>query len=467
MKKLATIEKRNNSYRFIVSCGYDMTGKQIRKTMTWKPEPNMTTKQIEKEVQRQATLFEERCLKGQVLDENIRFAEFAEIWLKDRKNDLRPRTYARYESLIPRINAAIGHIKLCKIQPPHLRAFYANLAESGVRLDTKYTCNISMDDYLRENELTTAALCRRSGISNTTMISIRKGNNVNQQNAEKLAAALEMPLSELFTPVGEGHKTLSGKTIQHYHRLISVILNTAVEWGVLFSNPCDRTKTPGMRRGEALGLKWSDIDFKKGTLKICRTIQFLPKRGIFEDKPKNKSSERVIRLPQTTLDDLRAHQVAQMEQRLSLGSYWKGTEDYVFTNPEGKPLKPDSVSSWFSKFMKQHPEIPFITLHSLRHTNATLQLAAGVPITTVSKRLGHSNTATTGRVYAHAIQSADDTAAEKIEDIFSAAITTAVFSWVLFRSRQRQSQKSKRTALNESAKIPPQISITLCITRYP
>ena len=428
MKKLATIEKRNNSYRFIVSCGYDMTGKQIRKTMTWKPEPNMTTKQIEKEVQRQATLFEERCLKGQVLDENIRFAEFAEIWLKDRKNDLRPRTYARYESLIPRINAAIGHIKLCKIQPPHLRAFYANLAESGVRLDTKYTCNISMDDYLRENELTTAALCRRSGISNTTMISIRKGNNVNQQNAEKLAAALEMPLSELFTPVGEGHKTLSGKTIQHYHRLISVILNTAVEWGVLFSNPCERTKTllfTGMRRGEALGLKWSDIDFKKGTLKICRTIQFLPKRGIFEDKPKNKSSERVIRLPQTTLDDLRAHQVAQMEQRLSLGSYWKGTEDYVFTNPEGKPLKPDSVSSWFSKFMKQHPEIPFITLHSLRHTNATLQLAAGVPITTVSKRLGHSNTATTGRVYAHAIQSADDTAAEKIEDIFSKQKTKA------------------------------------------
>ena len=440
MKKLATIEKRNNSYRFIVSCGYDMT---------------------EKEVQRQATLFEERCLKGQVLDENIRFAEFAEIWLKDRKNDLRPRTYARYESLIPRINAAIGHIKLCKIQPPHLRAFYANLAESGVRLDTKYTCNISMDDYLRENELTTAALCRRSGISNTTMISIRKGNNVNQQNAEKLAAALEMPLSELFTPVGEGHKTLSGKTIQHYHRLISVILNTAVEWGVLFSNPCERTKTPkaeekeakyidevqadalisaietadelhrtivrlllftGMRRGEALGLKWSDIDFKKGTLKICRTIQFLP------DKPKNKSSERVIRLPQTTLDDLRAHQVAQMEQRLSLGSYWKGTEDYVFTNPEGKPLKPDSVSSWFSKFMKQHPEIPFITLHSLRHTNATLQLAAGVPITTVSKRLGHSNTATTGRVYAHAIQSADDTAAEKIEDIFSKQKTKAAVS---------------------------------------
>ena len=104
---------------------------------------------------------------------------------------------------------------------------------------------------------------------------------------------------------------------------------------------------------------------------------------------------------------------------MALGSYWKGAEGYVFTNPEGKPLKPDSVSSWFAKFMKAHPDIPYISLHSLRHTNATLQIATGVPITTVSKRLGHSNTATTGRVYAHAIQSADNTAAEKIEDIFS------------------------------------------------
>ena len=415
MKKLATIEKRNNSYRFIVSCGYDMTGRQIRKTMTWKPEPNMTEKQIEKEVQRQATLFEERCLKGQVLDENIRFAEFAEIWMKDRKNDLRPRTYARYESLLPRINAAIGHIKLCKIQPPHLRAFYANLAESGVRLDTKYTCNISMDDYLRENELTTAELCRRSGLSNTTMISIRKGNNVNQQNAEKLAAALEMPLSELFTPVGEGHKTLSGKTIQHYHRLISVILHTAVEWGVLFSNPCDRTKTPKAEEKEAKYIDEVQADALISAIETAdelhRTIvRLLLFTGMRRGEALGLKS---------SLDDLRAHQAAQTEQRLALGSYWKGAGDYVFTNPEGKPLKPDSVSSWFSKFMKQHPEIPFITLHSLRHTNATLQLAAGVPITTVSKRLGHSNTATTGRVYAHAIQSADDTAAEKIEDIFS------------------------------------------------
>ena len=155
---MATIQKRNNSYKITVSCGYDMNKRQIRKTMTWKPEPNMNEKQIEKELQRQATLFEERCLKGQVLDENIRFSEFAEIWMNDRKKDLRPRTYARYESMLPRINAAIGHIKLCRLQPMHLREFYNNLAEGGIRLDTKYKCKISIDDYLRQNSLTTCLL---------------------------------------------------------------------------------------------------------------------------------------------------------------------------------------------------------------------------------------------------------------------------------------------------------------------
>lgn len=455
---MPTIQKRKNSYLISVSCGYDLTGKQIRKTMTYKPDSGMTEKQIEKEVQRQAALFEERCLRGQVLDENMRFSEFAALWFADRKSDLRPRTYARYESMLPRINAAIGHIKLCRLQPTNLRAFYANLGEGGIRQDTKYKCKISVDNYLKEHRMSTAELCRRSDISNTTMVSIRKGNNINQTNAQKLCKALEMSLTDIFEPVGGANKALSGTTIQHYHRLISTIMHTAVEWGIIFSNPCDRTKTPkaeikeakyideaqanllmqelekadethrtiirlllftGMRRGEVLGLKWSDVDFDRGTLKICRTLQYLPERGIFVDKTKNKSSEREIRLSKIAVGDLHRHKVAQLEYRLSVGTHWIGTEDFVFTNDEGKPLKPDSVSSWFAKFIKARPELPQITLHSLRHTNATLQLAAGVPITTVAKRLGHSNAATTGRIYAHAIQSADDNAAEKLDDIFT------------------------------------------------
>ena len=116
---MATIKKRKDNYLITVSLGYDVNGKRIRKYLTYTPKAK-TPKQIEKEVKKQAVLFEEKCLSGQVLNGNIKFKDFADIWFKDRKKDLRPKTYERYLTLLPRINQAIGHLSLSKIQPPHL-----------------------------------------------------------------------------------------------------------------------------------------------------------------------------------------------------------------------------------------------------------------------------------------------------------------------------------------------------------
>ena len=80
---MATVKRRGLSYSIRVSCGYDVNGKQIIKSMTWKPQPDMSAAQAEKEAQRQAVLFEEKCRTGQVLQGNVRFADFAEIWLRD------------------------------------------------------------------------------------------------------------------------------------------------------------------------------------------------------------------------------------------------------------------------------------------------------------------------------------------------------------------------------------------------
>lgn len=77
---MATIKQRGDSYKITVSCGYDLNGKQIRRHLTWTPEPGMTKRQLQKELDRQAVLFEEKCRNGQVLDGNIKFAEFAEKW---------------------------------------------------------------------------------------------------------------------------------------------------------------------------------------------------------------------------------------------------------------------------------------------------------------------------------------------------------------------------------------------------
>lgn len=455
---MATIKKRNNnSYQITVSCGYDINGKQIRRTMTYTPAEGMTTRQIEKELKRQSVLFEEHCAQGLVMDGRVKFADFAAEWMKHKKAELRPKTYATYENLLPRINVAIGHMRIDRIQPQHLLSFYENLAEGGVRMDTKYKCLIDLDAHIKAHKLSKAALSRSGNTAESNVLSVTKGNHCSRKTAEGIARALDMPLQELFTPVGTD-KPLSSKTILHYHRLISSILSTAVEWGALFANPCERTKTPrverkepryldekqaavlltllesedtlyktairfllftGLRRGEALGLNWSDVDFDNSTLQICRSSLYLPDKGVFEDDTKNRTSNRVIKLPQTAIADLKQYRVHQRQTRLLMGDRWHES-DRIFTTIDGLPLHPDTLSRWFSKFIKAHAnELPYISLHSLRHTNATLQIAGGVPITTVSKRLGHADTTTTGKIYAHDIKSADEAAAETLENILT------------------------------------------------
>ena len=454
---MATIRKRNNSYQITVSCGYDINGKQIRKTMTYSPERGMTAKQIDKEVQRQAVLFEEQCKKGLVMDSKTKFADFAAEWFRHKKAELRPKTYARYQAMLPRINAAIGHMRLDRIQPQHLLTFYENLAEGGIREDTKYKCTFDLTGYMTEHKLSKAAMQRQSGVAASNILSIVRGNNCTLKTAQSLSKAIGKPLRELFDPV-DINKPLSSKTILHHHRLISSILGTAVEWGALFANPCDRTKPPrvertepkyldevqaaalldlletedmlyktairfllftGLRRGEALGLNWSDIDFDNSTMQVCRSSLYLPDRGIYEDETKNQTSNRIIKLPQTAISDLRAYRKYQIEKRLSVGDRWHES-DRIFTNDEGMPLHPDTLSRWFAKFVAVHSDkLPHISVHSLRHTNATLQIAGGVPLTTVAKRLGHADTVTTGRIYAHAIRSADEAAAETLEHLLS------------------------------------------------
>lgn len=454
---MATIEKRNNAYRIIVSCGIDTNGRQIRKRMTWTPEKGMTAKQIEKEVQIQAALFEERCRTGVTLDSNMRFKDFSEMWIEDRKKDLKPKTLARYRGMLPRINAAIGHLQLDKIQPLHLRQFYANLSEGGIRADTKYKLNIDFNEYLKSNKLSGAAVSKASGLPTTTITAFKKGSNVSYESALKMCEYMKKPIGELFTPIGSD-KPLSSKTVLHHHRLISSMLSSAVEWGILFSNPCDRTKAPrvekkdpryldeeqvamlfalldnesfdyrimirllvftGLRRGEMLGLEWKDIDFKNRIMTIKRESLYLPDLGIYDDTTKTESSDRVFKVSQTVIDDLKEYKIWHLEQRLRMGDRWHES-DRLFTTSEGLPFNPDTLSSWFSDFMKAHSDVlPYVSIHSLRHTNTTLQIAAGVPITTVAMRLGHANPTTTAKIYAHAIRSADEAAADSLEDILA------------------------------------------------
>lgn len=171
----------------------------------------------------------------------------------------------------------------------------------------------------------------------------------------------------------------------------------------------------GMRRGEMCGLEWEDIDWNKETIRIQRSSQYLSGKGVFTKETKTETSDRTIRLPKEAFEMLKTYRVLQNEERLKIGSDWNDV-DRLFTMWEGSPIHPDSITSWFSEFIKRH-ELPKVSIHSLRHTNITLLIMAGVPLRTVAKRAGHSSTVTTSLIYSHAIQSADEMASEVLEDI--------------------------------------------------
>ena len=105
----------------------------------------------------------------------------------------------------------------------------------------------------------------------------------------------------------------------------------------------------------------------------------------------------------------------QDERKSELGTLWKPS-DRIFTAWDGGLLNPEALSAWFHKFIVRN-NLPDVNIHGLRHTMATLLIAGGIPLKTVSSRLGHASVATTGNIYAHAIRSADETAADKLEEI--------------------------------------------------
>ena len=127
---MATVTKRGDSYRIKVSCGYDVNGKQVVQTRTWKPAPDMSARQIKKELDRQCIMFEEECKKGQVVA-TIKFETFAEQWFEEyAKINLRHTSFVRMKQLTDRVYPAIGHLRLDKITGRHIQQFVNDLMNS-------------------------------------------------------------------------------------------------------------------------------------------------------------------------------------------------------------------------------------------------------------------------------------------------------------------------------------------------
>jgi integrase len=179
--------------------------------------------------------------------------------------------------------------------------------------------------------------------------------------------------------------------------------------------------TCGMRRGEILALRWSDVhlDTSVATASITQTLEQVGSEIAFKE-PKTQKSRRAITLPAMTRDVLRQHRAKQAEARLMLGPAYQDL-GLVCSGPDGSPWVPDRLSAGFASFMKG-ADLPRIRFHDLRHTHATHLLRAGVHPKIVSERLGHSTITITLDTYSHVLPGMQEEAAERIDQALRQAI---------------------------------------------
>jgi integrase len=174
----------------------------------------------------------------------------------------------------------------------------------------------------------------------------------------------------------------------------------------------------GVRRGEALGLRWCDLDLERGRATISQTILPIAHRPTVGE-PKTAQGRRSVALDRGTVAALQLRRKIQLEQRLLVGPDFHD-HGLVFALPDGRPLNPEYVSRRFQRLVRAGG-LPYVRLPDLRHTHATLALAAGVPTRVLSGRLGHSAMAVTTDIYQHAIPELEAAFAEQIASLVAAS----------------------------------------------
>ena len=249
-----------------------------------------------------------------------------------------------------------------------------------------------------------------------------------------------------------GQGGLSARSVRYVHTLIGRVLGDACKWGYLAVNPAKLATPPtaktaaqstwtadevrafltsvneddlypafvlaattGMRRGEVLGLRWRDVDLDAARLSVQQALIATGYNLSFEE-PKTERSRRSIALDAATVSTLRALKVRQAQERLRFGPDYQAT-DLVFTQADGSPVHPMTLSDTFKRRVKS-AALPPIRFHDLRHTWATLAFSQGMHPKVVSDRLGHSSITVTLDIYSHAVPALQEEAAATVAALF-------------------------------------------------
>jgi integrase len=319
----------------------------------------------------------DRDLGRQVESTPITLNEYLDRWLETAaKPRLREKSYRSYESLLRRyVRPPLGPRNLAAICPLDIQAVYRQLSECGLSARTvRYTHSVlrsSMRQAIRWRLLA-------EDPTNGAQLPRHRRRELRVLTAEQSRLFLETAMQTAYGPV------------------FAIALTTAA------------------RPSEYLALKWQDINWERGTVSIARTLERV--RGWRFAETKRARSRRVIKLQEWVLELLKDLHATTKSKPIE--NSWLGTANLIFTTPSGRPIDSDKLARQIKSILEQ-AGLPMIRLYDLRHTGATLALAAGVPPKVVSEQLGHASAAFTLDIYSHVLPHMQEEAAAKVEAVLT------------------------------------------------
>jgi len=317
-------------------------------------------------------------LGRQVEGAEITLNEYLDRWLETAaKPRLREKSYRSYESLLRRyVRPALGAQKMAAICPLDIQAVYQQLVERGLSARTiRYTHSVlrsSMRQAIRWRLLA-------EDPTNGAQLPRQRRRELRVLTTRQSRLFLETAMQTAYGPV------------------FAVALTTAA------------------RPSEYLALKWPDINWERGTMSVVRTLERVSGGWSFAET-KRARSRRVIKLQQWVLELLKDLHAKTKSKPIE--NSWLGTANLIFTTPSGRPIDSDKLAKQFKSILEQ-AGLPLIRLYDLRHTGATLALAAGVPPKVVSEQLGHASAAFTLDIYSHVLPHMQEEAAAKVEAVLT------------------------------------------------
>lgn len=414
---MASVTARKNkagaiiSYQIKVTRGRDkVTGKQLTPyTMTYTPPEGWSKKAIDRDLQKVMGEFEAACKRGEILTKEQQkqqeldrieqekrekaeqerkptFNAYVSHFVKEKSTSYAPGTLENYRIVLRKAAVVFGDMKMEDIDFLAVKKYITELQASG------------------KNDFNGKPLAHKTILKHYIVLHALFENAVENQ------IIAVSPMQNMKRPKprkDESPKEAVVYTEEQVQYIYQCLDKEPLKWKALVMFAIDS----GCRRGEIVGLKWSEIDFKTGKVNICRNAQYTAGKGTYISTPKNRKN-RVIYLNRPVLAVL-----AEWKRQQALLHFGQGIplNGFCFTQDNGEMMNPQAPTSYLTRFGEKY-KLPGIHPHALRHTMATLSIANGADIVSVSEKLGHAEPSITLNVYTHANEEAQRRANEVLAE---------------------------------------------------